>query len=149
MKHIVLLKKSYALENFEKEGNNIVSLHVQDISGNNITNDCKVQLTISKNGLLGLGKELIRYAYEPNKEGHHWHLDPARPNTSLVQTLGIFLTPQSIEPIIGYAEHGKINQALNIKNKGEKTEDKYEITIPREFGHIEDYAVADDNMRML
>lgn len=117
MNYIVLLKKTDLVENFEKEKNNTASLQIQDVNGNNVTNNCKVKLTISRNGLIGLGKELIRYAYTVEKEGSHWHLDPARPDEGLVQTLGIFLTPQSAEPIIGYSELGQIDQILNLKKE--------------------------------
>ena len=49
--------------------------------------------------MLELEKELIRDALE--YEGPQiLHYDPTRPGSGIVQTLGVFLHPNSVEPIV-------------------------------------------------
>lgn len=62
--------------------------------------DYTIQLSMSRNALLGLGTELIRWAHKKDQINKHWHIDPIRANSGAVQTLGIYLTPESVELII-------------------------------------------------
>ncbi len=90
-------------EEFELAGDNIAQIDVMDKNGNNITKDCRVQVTLSKNAMLGLGTELIRFAHNYS-EGKHFHIDPIRPDGEAVQSLGIMLHPESCELIVGCGE---------------------------------------------
>ncbi|KQL27364.1 hypothetical protein [Psychrobacillus sp. FJAT-21963] len=87
-------------EAFEMTGDNIALVHVMDNSGNDITQNCRVQITLSKNALLGLGTELIRLAHDEYKNGRHFHLDPIE-KEYVVQSMGIMLHPESCELILG------------------------------------------------
>ncbi|MFF2753046.1 hypothetical protein ACFVR1_04710 [Psychrobacillus sp. NPDC058041] len=86
-------------EAFEMTGDNIALVNVMDSNGNEITQDFRVQITLSKNALLGLGTELIRLAHE-YKNGKHFHIDPIN-KEFVVQSKGIMLHPESCELILG------------------------------------------------
>jgi len=99
-KHEVLLKWSKSEEeNFEKKGENLATVWVIGPGGERIKdNNIKVQMFLSKDALIGLGTELIRLAYN-FREGRHWHLEPMSKD-NIVQTMGVYLTPDSEELII-------------------------------------------------
>lgn len=86
-------------ESFEKVGNNIALVNVMDKNGIDITQNCRVQITLSKNALIGLGTELIRLAHE-YKNGQHNHIEPISKD-DVVQSMGIMLHPDSCELIVG------------------------------------------------
>jgi hypothetical protein len=98
-------------EEFELAGDNIAQIDVMDISGSNITKDCRVQITLSKNALLGLGTELIRLAHKFS-DGRHFHIDPISQD-SAVQTLGIMHHPGSCELIVGCGEFKSFDKFIN------------------------------------
>lgn len=95
-------------DDFEKQANNVGVLQIYDDKGNNITESSKASLFLSKNALLGLGTELIRLAHN-YQEGRHYHIEPAN-EEMMVQTLGIFLTPESSELIVGCSEEDVIDK---------------------------------------
>jgi hypothetical protein len=92
-------------DDFEKTADNVGVLQVFDSNGNEITKTSKVSLFLSKNALIGLGTELIRLAHN-YKEGKHYHVEPASKDR-MIQSLGVFLTPDSCELIVGCSD-GKI-----------------------------------------
>lgn len=85
-------------EDFHKDDNNLAEVSVYNKKGENIAKECRVQITLTKNGLIGLGKELIRLAYH-FKDGKHYHIEPIN-NGNICETLGIVLKPESSELII-------------------------------------------------
>jgi hypothetical protein len=101
-------------EEFETAGDNIAQIDVMDKNGNDITKDCRVQVTLSKNALLGLGTELIRLAHKFS-DGKHFHIDPIS-KESVVQSLGIMLHPESCELIVGCGEFKSFDKYI----KGDK-----------------------------
>ena len=86
-------------ESFERTRDNIAHVTVYDSNGNDVTKQSRVQITLSKNALLGLGTELIRLAHQ-YRNGKHFHIDPIS-TESAVQSLGLMLHPDSCEFIIG------------------------------------------------
>jgi len=105
--NINLLNDPDVEEGFEIEGNNIAEVTVLDKSGNDITNNCRVQITLSKNALIGLGTELIRLAHN-YKDGKHYHIDPISKDY-IVQSMGIMLHPESCELIVGCGDYKSFN----------------------------------------
>lgn len=95
-------------DDFERLADNVGVLQVFDSNGNEITKSSKVSLFLSKNALIGLGTELIRLAHN-FKEGRHYHIEPAS-NEMTVQTLGVFLTPDSCEFIVGCSDEKVIDE---------------------------------------
>ena len=81
-----------------------------------INNGCYVTLFLSKNGMIGMGKNLIRYAQDFH-EGRHVHLDPPESKDLLVERLGVFPTTVSTPAIIGCSEFGTIDEAVISKLK--------------------------------
>lgn len=73
------------IEDFEEKSDNICTVKVYDDNFKLIEN-CRVELFLSKNGMIGLGKELIRMAQNFHV-GRHVHLDPP----DIVEKLGVFL----------------------------------------------------------
>ncbi|MBT2657966.1 hypothetical protein J7E81_22465 [Bacillus sp. ISL-18] len=85
-------------EGFELTGDNIAQVTVLDINGDDVTKQSRVQFTLSKNALLGLGTELIRLAHNYHN-GKHSHIDPIYKGDAY-QSMGIMLHPDSSELII-------------------------------------------------
>lgn len=101
------------LENFEKADNNLCRVILLDTKqGNKILDPSNymVQLQLSRDGLLGLGNELIRLAHKFHSGLHH-HLMPSE-REPFSQTLGIVLTPDSCETIIGCSDFDTIDKYL-------------------------------------
>lgn len=103
------------IEGFEINGDNIAELRVNDKNGKDITNKSKVHLILSKNGLLGLGTELIRLAHK-FQDGYHTHIEPSE-NDRIVQNLGVVLLPTSCELIVNCSDMESIEEYFkrNIK----------------------------------
>lgn len=70
-----------------------------DNSRNDITTNCRVHITLSKNALLGLGTDLIRLAHDYG-DGKDFHIEPIN-KEYVVQSKGIMLHPESCELILG------------------------------------------------
>ena len=66
----------------------------------------RILIELSRNGLIGLGTELIRLAHG-FKDGFHWHIDPAEKEL-ISSSMGIFLHPESSEVIISCREFNVI-----------------------------------------
>ncbi len=116
MKYILALNKSLEVENFEKNRDNTTYIHVKNKKGEYITDQCTVKIILNDDGMLGLGKSLIRYAYEKEKVGGPLHFYKAQPNEAIIETLGIILVPESAEPIIGENIDKPIDEYLtNLK----------------------------------
>jgi hypothetical protein len=100
------------LEDFEEEDNNLCRGILLDRRQGKILNpsNYRVQLQLNRDGLLGLGKELIRFAHKYHNGEHH-HLMPSKIE-SFSQTLGIVLTSDSCETIIGCADFDTIDKYL-------------------------------------
>ena len=98
-------------ENFEKDDDNMGAVIVLDQKGNDISEGCRVQLNLSKNGLLGLGTELIRLAHN-FRDGKHAHIRRSITKDDACQTMGIFLTPKSSELIVVCNQYGKLDDYL-------------------------------------
>lgn len=97
MKYEVSIPKKQDSESFEKKKDNIGMFYIQKIDGvNNKT--CKIELSMSKSAMLELGKELIRDALEDSSDILHFY--PTRPDSGITETLGVFLHPNSVEPIV-------------------------------------------------
>ena len=101
MVYKVCLTKPVAQEDFEKHQNNVATISIQDKKGNFVTDNCNIVLSLSKNAMLGLGKELIREVHREGHSGDMTHFYPARPGEGLVISFGIIIHPESVEPILG------------------------------------------------
>lgn len=113
MEYIVNLRKPKQKEKFEENKDNVAYVKVKNKSGQYIEPDqCKVQILLSKDGMLGFGKALIRYAYEHEKVGGPLHFYKMQPTGGITATLGIFITCESAEPVIGEDELKTIDQYL-------------------------------------
>lgn len=120
MKYKIDLQKNNKLENFELQKNNIGTVHIQDKMGKDITNEANVLLTLSREALLGFGKSLIRYAHEKEALGGPLHFYRTTDPEELPETLGLILTPQSVEPILGEKLEKSIDQIIK------KQDDKHD-----------------------
>ncbi|XRG80154.1 hypothetical protein V5E38_07570 [Rossellomorea sp. GAMAL-10_SWC] len=109
--NISLINDSDEEEVFEIEGNNIAEVTVLDNNGNNITNGCRVMISLSQNALIGLGTELIRLAHN-YKDGKHFHIEPIE-KEYVVQSLGVMLHPDSCELIVGCGDYKPFNDYIN------------------------------------
>lgn len=79
--------------------------------GIRVTDDqYKVMLTLSKNGMIGLGTELIRLAHQ-FEIGRHSHIEPITEGL-VVQSMGIFLTPESRELIVACGDETDVDSYI-------------------------------------
>lgn len=101
-------------EDHEKDGKNLSYVEVFDKNGNLLTKDdlyC-VQIELSKEAALGLGKELIRSAHQKDfNSNQHCHLTPIEQGRA-TQNMGICLTQNSIELIIAFKDLGSIAEEV-------------------------------------
>ena len=73
-----------------------------------------MELSLSKNAMLGLGTELIRRAVQDQYKDKHWHLDPTTKGDidNACQEMGVFLHPDSPEVVITQGEMGDLFEIL-------------------------------------
>ncbi|WP_054950716.1 hypothetical protein [Numidum massiliense] len=99
-------------EDFELENENVGEVRVYK-NGKNISSDCRVLVQLSKDGLIGLGTELIRLGHS-FKNGRHSHIYPVDPDL-VSQSMGIFLTANSCELILVCHDFGSIDKHIEKK----------------------------------
>lgn len=114
MKYIIDIK-NIKDDTFGNNGDNVGTVKVYDKENNDITSKSKVQLFLSRNALLGLGTWLIRFAHQ-YREGKHFHIDPAEADY-IVQSLGIFLAPNSAELIVSCEDSESIEDYFQEDDK--------------------------------
>ena len=113
MKYEILIQRNFIKEeDYEKKDDNLGAIWIIGPGGKRIISDYRVQIFLSKNGLIGLGTEMIRLAYQ-FKEGKHTHIYPLSKET-FIQAMGISLTPDSNESIICCANLGKVEDYVKI-----------------------------------
>ncbi len=98
MYYEILLQKYNCKNTFKKNRDNIALFYVKDTTGNKTNETCKIELSMSRSAMLELGKELIRDGFEEGSGVLHFY--PTRPGSGITETLGVFLHPNSVEPII-------------------------------------------------
>lgn len=97
------------LRDYEEEDKNLALVQVTRSGETVDSKDCIVELTLSRDAMIGLGKELLRAAYQ-GKEFHHelWPVEKSHAATAL----GIYLHPDSCRLNIGRAELGTVEEAM-------------------------------------
>ena len=96
---------------FEDKADNVAEIRVFNQDKIEVTKKSVVEISLSKNALIGLGTELIRLAYN-FKEGKHMHLEPVD-DEHQIQRLGIFLKPNSCNVIINCKDAECIDKYIN------------------------------------
>jgi hypothetical protein len=101
------------VEDFEREDKNLLKVRVQLPNGDMIEGqDYRVEITLSKEAMLGLGTSLIRAAHS-GKDLKFWHLHPA--DSSLTsQNFGVFLHPESCELLIAEKDFENIHKIVGM-----------------------------------
>jgi hypothetical protein len=110
---IQLLVPEDVVEEFEKRDRNILNVRVQLPSGEMVSgNNYRVEITLSRDAMLGLGTELIRSAYKGNTDDLFWHLHRATP-TLASSILGVYLHPSSCELLISEQDYNTLQELLD------------------------------------
>lgn len=104
-------------EEYEKDKNNIGELLVFQ-GKEDISKQCKVIVSFSKEALIGLGTYSIRN-WDKFNEDNHIHIEPLGQGLAN-QSMGFFLTPDSSEFIIGFEEFANL-ESLGIQNYSNKS----------------------------
>lgn len=95
MDYIVNLNPDWEeIEDHEKDDDNILDVRVYNVKTNKEIKDCYVQLYLSKSGMLGLGKSLIRLSNNFH-ENYQKQLDPLNDKDSAVERMGVWVVPES------------------------------------------------------
>lgn len=106
-----LTKPRPNLEEYEKEDKNILRVRVQLPSGEIVTDEqCMVEITLSSQGMLGLGMELIRAAHANHKEPF-WEWHPSDKHTA-TQVLGAYMHPSSCRLFLARTEFPSLDALL-------------------------------------
>lgn len=71
----------------------------------------RIMLSLNKNGLIGLGQELIRLAHMNYMEGYHVHVDPCE-KANQPQYMGFYSHPDSVELIISCTDFEPIDKYI-------------------------------------
>lgn len=85
-------------DKFEENADNVATFKVFNKDGEDISKKVSISMFLSPNGMLGLGTELIRLAYQ-SEVGKHIHLEPTEKDMQM-QRMGVFLTPDSCKTTI-------------------------------------------------
>ena len=110
MKYIVTDLHENNLEDYEENDTNIMHISVLDCEGKiQQINKFKVCISLSQDGLLALGKELIRLAHRNPPVGRHFHFDRIQKD-SAVMSLGVYLHPDSSETILSVNDFDKVSE---------------------------------------
>lgn len=144
MNYLVEPKKIGYLEYFEKNNDNTSEIIIRNKDGINITHRCKVKLSISKNGMIGLAKELIRETFEADPLTPN-HFYPAKPNQEIVQTLGILLAPDSAEPLMDFWAVGKLDN-YKISRKYNPNPQSFSYAFSERSETLEDFEAEGTNI---
>ena len=102
------------VEGFSRNDKNILKVRVQLPTGEIITSPhYRVELTLSRDGMVGLGTELLRAAYRSKEHYLFWHISPSIPSLAS-QKLGVFMHPDSCELMVTEEDLGTLEEALAI-----------------------------------
>ena len=100
MKYKVELNPEFDdVEDYQKDNDNILAVQVFDKETGEEIKNCYVTLSLSQNGMLGLGKGLIRYAHKFHPHGQE-QLDPLTIKDIAVERMGVWTTPESRTVVI-------------------------------------------------
>jgi hypothetical protein len=103
------------IEDYQKNDANILCVKVLNAPGIDYING-RVQLFLSRDAMLGLGKSLIRQAQQKDRMAEHEHLDPIK-DGDLCEKFGVYLHPDSAEVIITWDEMGTVENTQQSINK--------------------------------
>lgn len=115
MKYIFDIERDYEkIESYQEEDNNLAKIEIIDPNGKIINGkDYRILILLTKEALLGLGTELIRYAHHCKNDNQR-HLRRITKD-KVIQNMGIYLTPESNELIISCNNLGKIDDYITNK----------------------------------
>jgi hypothetical protein len=100
---------------YSKEDRNLIKVRVQLPTGEMVCGaGYRVEVCLSKEGMIGFGTELLRAAYAPDGRVFFRHLRPS--DSSLAsQSLGVFMHPRSCELVVAEADLGTLEDALDVQ----------------------------------
>ena len=106
------------MEDHEEADKNFAQLRASLPSSTEMISDprCIVMLTLSREAMLRLGKELIREALSDRE---WWALRPSEPGAA-VQNLGIYPHPLSYQLMIGKTDMGTLEDVPN-EGRGDRS----------------------------
>lgn len=148
MKYIIKAQKIDGLDDFEKNKQNTAELLVRDKFGKNISKESKVKLSLSKNAMLSLATNLIRRFYKKKYNGPI-HFYPIKSSGDVIQTLGILLASDSVEPILDFWDIGPIDSKIKLLEKNINTSFlniEYIVETDKQSSALEDFEIAWDNI---
>lgn len=106
-----LTKPRPNLEEYEKEDKNILRVRVQLVNGEMLADEhCMVEITLSAEGMLGLGIELIRAAHV-SIEDSFWEWHPSDKETA-TQVLGAYMHPSSCRLFLARTEFPTLDRII-------------------------------------
>ncbi len=95
MEYIVDLDPEWdEVEDYQKDNDNLLDVRVYDKATNEELKNCYVGLYLSKNGMLGFGKALIRLAHKFH-DRLQMRLDPLTCKDIAVERMGVWVHPES------------------------------------------------------
>ena len=100
MKYEIELEPGFDdIEDYQENDDNILDVRVFDKTVGNEIKNSYVTLSLSKSGMIGLGKALIRYSHRFRKYSQQ-QLDPLTIKDIAVERMGVWTTPESTTLLI-------------------------------------------------
>src|SRR5262245_17380533 len=110
---ISLERKLGEAEEVDEADKNVLRVRVRTPLGEMVCDEkCLVELTLSRDAMLGLGTELIMAADRSEEFTLFRHLRHSEP-VFATRILGVYLPPASCQLIVSEAEHGTLQSLLD------------------------------------
>lgn len=102
------------VEQYEEKDANVLMVRVQLPTGEMVGgSNYRVEITLSKDAMIGLGTALIRSACLADDETNlFWHLHPSIPEL-ISQQLGVFLHPKSCELLMSENDFESVHKIVS------------------------------------
>ncbi len=105
------------IEDYQMQSDNILDARIFDIGTGEELKNAYVILSYSKNGMIGMGKNLIRYAQKFRKYSQE-QLDPCAYKDIAIERMGVWTTPESNTVLIRCEpDFGNIDEEIFSKIK--------------------------------
>jgi hypothetical protein len=99
-------------DDYSKHDKNLIRVRVQLLTGEMVCSpDYRVEVCLSRDGMIGLATELLRAAHNPAGGFLFRRLRPSDPSLAS-EVLGVFMHPRSCELIVMEADLGTLENAL-------------------------------------
>jgi hypothetical protein len=103
------LEKQETIEDYAKTDRNVAQVRVGIRGQWHASSDCIVDLSLSREAMIGLATALLRAAHRPPSETAFVELHPSGPGHAVL-TFGVYVHPESCRLNIGERDFGELER---------------------------------------